>query len=100
MQAWGHCAECHTPRNILGGLKTNDWMAGAPSPDGKGRIPAITPSALGWSASDIAAYLKSGFTPDYDVAGGLMAEVIENTSNLSDADLLAIGDYLVNLNPQ
>jgi len=29
-----------------------------------------------------------------------MAEVIENTSNLSDADLLAIGDYLVNLNQQ
>jgi hypothetical protein len=26
--------------------------------------------------------------------------VIENTSNLSDADLLAIGDYLVNLNQQ
>ena len=100
VQALGHCAECHTPRNILGGLKTNDWMAGAPSPDGKGRIPAITPSALGWSPSDIAAYLKSGFTPDYDVAGGLMAEVIENTSNLSDADLLAIGDYLVNLNQQ
>jgi hypothetical protein len=38
--------------------------------------------------------LNSGFTPDYDVAGGLMAEVIENTSRLSDTDRMAIALYL------
>ncbi|NDH71962.1 MAG: diacylglycerol kinase, partial [Rhodobacteraceae bacterium] len=32
--------------------------------------------------------------PDYDVAGGLMAEVIENTSKLSDQDRATIANYL------
>lgn len=95
--ALGHCAECHTPRTVLGGLDVSRWMQGAATPDGTGKIPAITPDALGWTAQDIAEYLKSGFTPDYDVAGGKMVEVIENTSKLSDADRLAIGTYLTQI---
>ena len=95
--ALGHCAECHTPRTALGGLDISRWMQGAPTADGSGKIPAITASELGWTAQDIAEYLKSGFTPDYDMAGGKMVEVIENTSQLSDADRLAIGTYLTQI---
>ena len=40
----GHCGECHTPRNLSGGLDTGRWLAGAPSPDGEGKVPNITPS--------------------------------------------------------
>jgi mono/diheme cytochrome c family protein len=94
VEALGHCAECHTPRNALGGLDTARWMGGAPSPDGRGKIPNISPAALEWSELDIAAYLKTGFTPDFDSAGGEMAEVVQNMSNLSDADLAAIAAYL------
>ncbi len=94
VEALGHCAECHTPRNALGGLKRNLWLTGAPNPSGQGRIPGLTPEQLDWSEADIAEYLKSGFTPDYDSAGGEMAEVIENTSRLSDEDRLAIAAYL------
>lgn len=94
VEGLGHCAECHTPRNALGGLQTTRWMAGAPNPSGDGRIPNITGSALRWSAGEIAEYLESGFTPDFDTAGGTMAEVIRNTSRLSDADRAAIAAYL------
>ncbi|WP_068113320.1 c-type cytochrome [Tropicimonas marinistellae] len=90
----GHCGECHTARNALGGLDRGEWLAGAPSPDGKGRIPDITPGGLDWSEADIAEYLKSGFTPEYDSAGGEMAAVIENTSQLTDDDRAAIAAYL------
>ena len=95
--ALGHCAECHTPRTALGGVDVNRWMQGAATPDGKGKTPDITSDTLGWTAQDIAEYLKSGFTPDYDMAGGKMAEVIENTSKISDADRLAIGTYLTQI---
>lgn len=95
----GHCAECHTPRDFTGGLDKARWMGGAPNPEGKGRIPNITPGALKWSAADIAEYLKSGFTPDYDSAGGSMAKVIRNTSLLSDDDRNAIAAYLKALPP-
>ena len=97
VEALGHCAECHTPRNALGGLDTANWMAGAPDPSGKGRIPAITPAVLGWNAADIAEYLKSGFTPEFDTAGGHMVAVIENTARLSDEDRAAIAAYLLAL---
>ncbi|EEX10846.1 gluconate 2-dehydrogenase cytochrome c subunit [Ruegeria lacuscaerulensis ITI-1157] len=94
VEALGHCGECHTRRNALGGMVLSEWLQGAPNPNGRGRIPGLTPDQLKWSEADIAEYLKSGFTPDYDSAGGEMVEVIENTSRLSDADRLAIAKYL------
>lgn len=93
----GHCGECHTPRDLTGGMVLASWLYGAPSPDGPGRIPALAgPDAkVGeWSLIDIAEYLRSGFTPDYDSAGGAMVAVIANTSKLSDDDRKAIAAYL------
>jgi mono/diheme cytochrome c family protein len=94
VEGLGHCSECHTPRNALGGLQKSAWLAGAANPDGPGRIPNITPANLDWSESEIAEYLTSGFTPDYDSAGGSMAEVVTNLSHLSDEQRLAIAAYL------
>lgn len=97
VEALGHCAECHSPRNILGGIQADRWLAGAPNPDGRGRIPNITPHAqglAGWSVEDTAYYLATGFTPAFDSAGGNMVEVINNLSQLSDDDRLAIAQYL------
>lgn len=97
----GHCAECHTPRDRTGGLERARWMAGAPVPAGKGRVPNITPheTGLGWSADEIADYLATGFTPDYDSVGGTMVEVVENTSRLPPEDRAAIAAYLRALPP-
>ncbi|SLN18499.1 Nicotinate dehydrogenase subunit B [Pseudoruegeria aquimaris] len=94
VEALGHCGECHTPRNALGGLKTGEWLAGAVNPDGKGRTPGITPATLDWSAGDVAEYLSSGFTPDFDSVGGHMAAVVENTAQLSQEDRDAIAAYV------
>ena len=74
-----------------------NWLAGAPNPDGKGRIPNITPAAkeIGeWSSRNIANYFKSGFTPDFDTVGGSMVAVQENLAMLSDSDREAIAAYL------
>lgn len=89
-----HCGECHTPRNAIGGLQYDAWLSGGPNPDGEGRIPNITPAGLDWSAADIAYYLESGFTPEFDSAGGSMVEVIRNTSQLPPEDREAIAAYL------
>jgi len=97
VEALGHCAECHTSRNALGALDTEKWMRGAPNPSGDGRIPSIHPDNLGWSALDIAIYLDSGFTPDFDTVGGNMVDVVDNTAKLTDADREAIAAYLVAL---
>ena len=98
-ESLAHCAECHTPRNALGGLDTARWMAGAPNPSGKGRIPNITPAALGWSEVDLVAYLRTGFTPEYDSAGGSMASVVTNMARLPEQDVQAIARYIMTLPP-
>ncbi|WP_417628738.1 c-type cytochrome [Pararhodobacter aggregans] len=95
VEALGHCAECHTPRDALGGLDRSQWLAGAPNPVGEGRIPALPPQ--GWAAFDIAAYLETGFTPEFDTAGGEMADVVANISRIAAPDRAAIAAYLVAL---
>ncbi|MFD1341864.1 c-type cytochrome [Litorisediminicola beolgyonensis] len=94
VEALAHCGECHTPRTALGGLDRSRWLAGAPNPSGKGTIPALTPDELTWSETDIAYYLETGFTPDYDSAGGHMVAVIENFAKLSADDRAAVAAYL------
>lgn len=94
VEALAHCGECHTPRDVTGGLDRARWMQGAPNPSGKGKIPGITPDQLDWSARDIAYYLETGLTPDYDSAGGQMAKVITNIAHLSEEDRTAIAAYL------
>lgn len=93
----GHCGECHTPRNALGGFQVGQWLAGGPNPEGKGTVPNITPgspSMGSWSEADIVAYLETGFTPDYDSVGGTMVEVQRNIAELDSADREAIAAYL------
>jgi len=96
VEGLGHCGECHTPRDFAGGLKRDMWLAGAPNPDGKGRIPNITPGGTiaDWSETDIAYYLESGFTPDFDSVGGSMVDVQENMAKLPAEDREAIAAYL------
>jgi mono/diheme cytochrome c family protein len=92
----GHCGQCHTPRTLggLGALDHGQWLGGAPNPDGRGRIPNITPGALEWSGSEIADYLATGFTPEYDSVGGSMVEVQANMAKLTADDRAAIAAYL------
>ncbi|MBW6421169.1 cytochrome c [Rhizobium sp. XQZ8] len=92
----GHCGECHTPRDAMGGFLPGKWLAGGPNPEGKGTIPNITPGGdLGsWSEGDITNYLETGFTPDFDTAGGSMVEVQQNIAHLPKGDIEAIAAYL------
>jgi mono/diheme cytochrome c family protein len=96
----GHCVECHSPRNFLGGIVAAQRFAGGPDPEGEGWVPNITQKGLGeWSVKDIAYFLETGETPDGDSAGGSMVRVIKNTSQLSSEDRAAIAEYLKSLPP-
>ncbi|MET4607115.1 mono/diheme cytochrome c family protein [Bradyrhizobium sp. JR4.1] len=100
VNSFGHCAECHSPRNALGGIMAGQRFAGGPNPEGEGWVPNITQKGIGeWSAKDIAYFLKTGELPDGDSVGGAMTRVIKNTSQLPDDDLAAMADYLKSLPP-
>jgi mono/diheme cytochrome c family protein len=96
----GHCAECHSPRNILGAIVAGKRFTGGPSPDGQGGVPNITQFKLkDWTVSDIADTLDTGMTPDADTVGGSMAEVVRNTSLLPATDRKAMAVYVKSLPP-
>lgn len=94
VEALAHCGECHTPRDALGGLDRSAWLAGAPNPTGRGTIPSLTPEDLTWGPIEIAYYLETGFTPDFDSAGGHMVAVVENFAKLPASDREAVAAYL------
>lgn len=94
----GHCAECHSPRNILGAIKSGRRFTGGQSPTGQGGVPDITQAKLhDWKVEDFAEVLDTGMTPDADKVGGAMVEVVANTRELGAADREAIAVYLKSL---
>ncbi|MGF7174232.1 c-type cytochrome [Azospirillum doebereinerae] len=103
VDALGHCGECHTPRSLLGGLDADRYLGGNPDgPDGD-KVPNITahPKGVGgWSDGDVGLLLEAGLTPEGDVVGGAMGEVIRNsTSKLTAEDRAAIVAYLKTVPP-
>jgi mono/diheme cytochrome c family protein len=96
----GHCAECHSPRNFLGGIVAAQRFAGGPNPEGEGWVPNITRNGIGdWNETDIAYFLETGQMPDGDTAGGSMVRVIKNISQLGSEDRAAIAEYTKSLPP-
>ena len=101
VQALGHCGECHTSRNFLGGPNRDRRLAGSKTgPGGKG-VPNLTPTKLKkWDDAELKEFLQTGLTPDGDVAAETMGEVIRNTtSQLTPEDLTAVVAYLRALPP-
>jgi mono/diheme cytochrome c family protein len=95
VQGPGHCAECHSPRDYLGGIIRSRRLTGGPLPDGKGKAPNITAAGLkDWSESDVADALGTGFTPSGDMLGSAMAAVVRSISQAPAHDLDAIAHYL------
>jgi mono/diheme cytochrome c family protein len=101
VNALGHCGECHTPRNFMGGMKRERHLAGTEQgPEGKS-VSNITPARLKkWGDAEIRDFLQTGMTSDGDVTSETMGEVVTNTtSQLVPADMAALIAYLRSIPP-
>lgn len=99
VQALGHCGECHTPRNFLGGAKQSRFLGGAKL--GETTVPNITPTRLKKvDDAELKDVLRTAMTSDGDVLAESMSEVVRNTtSQLTEQDLGAMIAYLRSLPP-
>jgi mono/diheme cytochrome c family protein len=96
----GHCAECHSPRNLLGAIVVSQRFAGGPDPSGEGWVPNITQNGLSnWTQEQIFTLLSTGDLPDGDSVGGEMAKVVGNLKQLGADDRRAIAAYIKSLPP-
>jgi mono/diheme cytochrome c family protein len=101
VNAPSHCAECHSPRNLLGAIIASQRFAGGPDPEGgDGWVPNITQAGIGdYSERDIERVLETGDMPNGDSVGGAMTSVVANISQLAAADRAAIAAYVKSLPP-
>lgn len=102
------CHDCHTPRNALGALDGSMYLAGTAEGPGGEVVPNITPHATGiegWDAADVVSLLQTTMLPNFDNVQGSMADVVEGVGggpgyqDAPEADLRAIADYLVGVEP-
>lgn len=93
-----HCGECHTPRNLLGGLKLSRRFQGNSRLPDDNAAPDIRTQTLlenGWTEADLKYLFVAGMLPDGDYVGGTMTEVTDyGTSILSATDRELLVDYL------
>lgn len=92
----GHCGECHTPRNLMYGLKQSEKFAGAVAQGWKAYNITSHPTGIGnWSVDEIARYLGTGHSPGRGAASGNMAEAVSlSLRKLTPSDLRAMAVYL------
>lgn len=95
----GHCVMCHSPRNALGAIERGRELSGNPAGGTGGKAPSLLAARLterGYDVGSIASALSDGFTPDFNVLGSAMGEVIaDGTSHWTDADRAAVASYLL-----
>ena len=93
----GHCAGCHSPRNMLGAEKKGEHYLAGGEADGW-LAPALNQDSLApvaWNEEALFDYLRYGFSSEHGVAAGSMAPVVrEATSKVSESDTRAIATYL------
>jgi mono/diheme cytochrome c family protein len=97
VEALGHCAQCHTPRNFMLGLKSGSAFAGARQAGWMSyNITSDRDHGIGaWSDADLATYLSTGAAPGHGPASGPMAEAIGNSLRyLTPEDIAAMVTYL------
>lgn len=98
VESLGHCAECHSSRDLFGGIKPKTRFAGGVDPEGTGYFPNITPTRISdWSEHDVAEMLRTGNTPDHGRVGSSMSDVVTNAAMLPDDDRAAIAIYIKSL---
>ncbi len=102
VEGLGHCSDCHSPRNLLGGIEKSKDFTGAVI-DGWFALDLTSDMVAGlgtWTVDDIATYLRTGAFRGRTTSLGPMAEVVRNsTSHLTDADLRSMATYLKSIPP-
>ncbi|MGF6208411.1 nicotinate dehydrogenase subunit B [Pseudomonas frederiksbergensis] len=96
----GHCAACHSPRNLMGAEKGGaSFLAGgmvdgweAPALNGLSKAP--TP----WTEDQLFGYLSGGYSAEHGVATGPMGPVVTELAKLPKDDIRAMAVYLASLN--
>jgi mono/diheme cytochrome c family protein len=95
----GHCAACHTPKDLLYGDRKDRDLSGALEQNWfAANLTGNRDEGLGrWSREELALYLATGRNLHATAAGSMEEKVSLSTSLMRDEDRAAIATYLKSL---
>jgi mono/diheme cytochrome c family protein len=98
----GHCAACHTPKNLLFGDETDRPLAGGVVDNWfASNLASGEVQGLGrWQKSDIERFLATGINAHATAAGSMLEKITSSTSKMAPGDRAAIATYLKSLPSQ
>ena len=99
VEGLGHCGACHTPRNVLGAVKSGDDAYGGALVNGW-YAPALnkaSPAPIPWTTKALVNYLMDGWDAQHGLAGGSMTAVSNALREQNEDDVFAIAAYVVSL---
>jgi mono/diheme cytochrome c family protein len=95
VDALGHCAACHSPRNRLGGERADAYLAGGEAEGWHASaLDAGSQSPAPWTAQALSTYLRTGLVDEHAMTAGPMRGVVSNLSRADPADVQAIATYI------
>ncbi len=101
VEGLGHCAACHSGRDVLGGTRLNAAFAGGGMPGGGWYAPSLaSPDEAGvqrWPREQIVKLLRDGVSAHASASGPMAEVVFSSTQYLSEADLGAMARYLASI---
>jgi mono/diheme cytochrome c family protein len=101
VRALGHCAACHSPRNAFGATRDSLELSGGLIPLQNWYAPSLASNAeagvADWSNAEVAALLRTGFTPRGAALGPMAEVVFRSTQYLADGDVAAMTEFLKSL---
>jgi mono/diheme cytochrome c family protein len=96
VEGLGHCQECHSPRDALGGLRNASRGTGGVLPGLPWYAPSLRDAAQAGTtdAQALQSFLQTGVGGGRFAAGPMAEVVLHGTQHLSDRDAQAMAVYL------
>jgi nicotinate dehydrogenase subunit B len=96
----GHCAACHSPRNLMGAEKGGASFLAGGMVDGweAPALNSLSKAPTPWTEDQLFNYLSTGYSDAHGVAAGPMGPVVSELSKLPKSDVRAMAVYLASLN--
>jgi mono/diheme cytochrome c family protein len=94
----GHCAACHTERNVLGASRSALALQGGAIPMQNWYAPSLASTreagVADWDTQEVVALLKTGSSQYGSVMGPMADVVFGSTQHLNNVDLQAMAVFL------
>ncbi|WP_268800509.1 molybdopterin cofactor-binding domain-containing protein [Pseudomonas huanghezhanensis] len=96
----GHCAACHSPRNLMGAEKGGTSFLAGGMVDGweAPALNSLSKSPTPWTEDQLFNYLSTGYSDAHGVAAGPMGPVVSELAKFPKTDVRAMAVYLASLN--